>query len=275
MRVALLVLFAGCGRFGFSDEPHRDAIALPAIDTNVSTTYAQTVLAEHPVVYYRLDEVTSGAVVDASGNGNNGKHDLEGTAGTLTFAVAGALANDPDTALSVSGTQNAHAQGAQGTAALVSVPLTFNDVFAGDFTVEGWVRPQVPPPTWTDNFFVWETYLKNGLRIGWAPDMTPGVWTDQSGSNGNLRGTVALVAGTWVHFVVTRQGSGFTVYIDGAVVAEAAIGYKPPVIGNMTEACIGACHGLPATADYDEVAVYDHALSAQVIAQHHAAGIAQ
>jgi hypothetical protein len=52
-------------------------------------TYASAVLANSPSVYYRLDDLSTGAAHDISGHGDNGTYVSNDT------PVAGALASDP------------------------------------------------------------------------------------------------------------------------------------------------------------------------------------
>src|SRR3989440_1402067 len=50
-------------------------------------TYNATVLADHPVAYWRMDETTGSTMADASGNANHGRY-----VGIYTLGQPGALA---------------------------------------------------------------------------------------------------------------------------------------------------------------------------------------
>src|SRR2546430_14521726 len=50
-------------------------------------TYTATVLADHPVAYWRMDETTGSTMADASGNANHGRY-----VGIYTLGPPGALA---------------------------------------------------------------------------------------------------------------------------------------------------------------------------------------
>jgi Concanavalin A-like lectin/glucanases superfamily len=270
VRFALLFVIAACGRLGFgSEQVTADGTAeiiLPPIDTDISTSYAMAVLEDHPTAYYRLDENAGTVAVDASGNG----HHAELTTfmgGTINYADPGALAMDPDPAISLSGLGNA---GPPESGANVSMPKTMTAVWSGDWTVEGWIRPQVPPGGWPDALFIWEDYMTSGFRIGWTGDMQLKFWTYEGGANTELDGTVPLSVGMWNHVVVTKQGSTVTIYLDSQTVALGAVTYVDPT--NAAENCIGACHGLPAEGTYDELAIYDHALPQARITMHWAIG---
>ena len=130
MRFALLFVIAACGRLGFgSEQVTADGTAeiiLPPIDTDISTSYAMAVLEDHPTAYYRLDENAGTVAVDASGNG----HHAELTTfmgGTINYADPGALAMDPDPAISLSGLGNA---GPPESGANVSMPKTMTAVWS-------------------------------------------------------------------------------------------------------------------------------------------------
>src|SRR5438128_7531980 len=86
-RTLLLVIGAalsGCGG------------ASTAATPTTAPSYRASVLADHPVAYWRLDEETGTVLVDASGNGNDGTY-----AGAVTLGQPGALASDSDTAAGV------------------------------------------------------------------------------------------------------------------------------------------------------------------------------
>src|SRR3989442_5707000 len=89
MRWALLLLFVGAVLSGCGG-------ASTAASPTTPPSYRASVLADHPVAYWRLDEETGTVLVDASGNGNDGTY-----AGAVTLGQPGALASDSDTAAGV------------------------------------------------------------------------------------------------------------------------------------------------------------------------------
>src|SRR2546422_11078822 len=89
MRRALLLLVIGAALSGCGG-------ASTAATTTPPPSYRASVLADHPVAYWRLDEETGTGLVDASGNGNDGTY-----AGAVSLGQPGALASDGDTAVGV------------------------------------------------------------------------------------------------------------------------------------------------------------------------------
>src|SRR2546430_6231874 len=86
MRGALLLLVIGAALSGCGG-------ASIAATPTPPPSYRASVLADHPVAYWRLDEETGTVMVDASRNGNDGAY-----AGAVTLGQPGALASDGDTA---------------------------------------------------------------------------------------------------------------------------------------------------------------------------------
>lgn len=87
------------------------SLLLTAVATAVETTqstlrvraaspssYPTVILADQPLLYYRLDEAQGTTVADSSGNGQNGAY-----ASGVTFGGAGAVVGDTDTAVSSTG----------------------------------------------------------------------------------------------------------------------------------------------------------------------------
>jgi len=87
MKRALLVLVIGpvlssCGA------------ATTAAGPTTPPSYKASVLADHPVAYWRLDEATGTVMADATGNGHDGVY-----AGAFSLGQPGALASDDDLAV--------------------------------------------------------------------------------------------------------------------------------------------------------------------------------
>src|SRR2546427_12015435 len=89
MRRALLLLVIGAALSGCGG-------ASTAASPTTPPSYRASVLADHPVAYWRLDEETGTVMVDASGNGNDGAY-----AGAVTLGQPGAPASDGGTAVGV------------------------------------------------------------------------------------------------------------------------------------------------------------------------------
>jgi hypothetical protein len=257
MRAVVWLVAVGCGRIGF--DPLADDAA-PG-----TATYVQTVLADHPIAYYRLDETSGTVAHDSSGNGNDASYDICG--GQLGLGMPGALAHDPDTAAGLSNNGGA----GLGTTASVDVPPGAY-VFRGDFTVEGWVEPATPAGPFNDAFFAAEDYNSDGFRAGWDNELSPLVWTNEDGVTQapfSLETATTLVAARWSYLVFTRAGATWSVYVDGAVVATGGLGFNvPPTTATMFFA---SRDGIPSGTVFDELAIYPTALDATRIAAHYAA----
>jgi hypothetical protein len=220
--------------------------------------------SDNPVAYLRLDESMGTVAIDRSGHGNNGLYQLD-TCATISYGIAGALVGDPDPAIAVSADGNL----GNGCVAEVTLPAAF-DPFTGDFTVEQWVEPaQVPPGGMMFSIFLFEDYLIAGFRIGWSWEMFPAMWTSQGGGTSSVVGTTALAMDAWSHVVVTKAGTQVTIYLQGAMVAQAAVVYVTP--STAADNCLGGCHGMPSFGAFDELAIYDYALSPERVAAHYAA----
>jgi hypothetical protein len=256
---SIVVLLGACGRIGFDpagDSGSRDTAA----------SYVATVLADRPVVYYRLDEPGGVVAADSSGNGFDGTYNRSGS-GQITYAQPGALARDPDAAAGMLVTD------VPGTTASASVDLPQSAfAVAGDFTIEGWVMPTVPGGDYNDALFGWDDFPTSGVRCGWTVRLEPIVWTYEDGAampNRVESSGPPMVAGVWNHLVFERIGATASIYLDGQLVASGPLDYiVPPATG---VGFFGADSGIPGGARYDEVALYDHALSAASVAAHDAA----
>src|SRR5438876_10051446 len=95
MRKALLLLLMGAALSGCG-------VPSTAATPTSPPSYRASVLADHPVAYWRLNETTGAVMADVSGNGNDGAY-----AGAVTVAQPGALASDADTAVGFDPTSGA------------------------------------------------------------------------------------------------------------------------------------------------------------------------
>ena len=98
-----------------------------------------------------------------------------------------------------------------------------HDMFAADFTIEGWYYPSTTPASSVTAVF---SKRANGSTTGGVllyfagADTTPSLLVDTGGSWGiNSASTSSgFTVGQWNHFAVTRNGSAFKVFIDGSSV---------------------------------------------------------
>jgi concanavalin A-like lectin/glucanase superfamily protein len=245
MRKALLLLLIGAALSGCG-------AASTAATPTTPPSYRASVLADHPVAYWRLNEATGAVMVDASGNGNDGTY-----AGAVTLGQPGALTSDGDTAVGFNPTG-----GAASVASTTS--LQVNPV-----TIEIWINKR------TDTEY--GAYVSKNLAPG-AGGGTGWFQLLNDHHNGRLEFRVTednptLVSSkildlhTWYYVVATYDGTTAKLFIDGKLdssVAVAAIAKQtvdPLYIGRRAD-------GLFNDAVLDEIAIYPAALSSDRIAAH-------
>lgn len=211
--------------------------------------YRDTVLADEPAAYYRLDEASGTLCRDSSGN------ELDGTyTGGVTLGQAGALSGDADTAALMNGTS--------GDMRSLTVPTP-----AGAFSVEFWLKPSA-----LSNYNQgigavnhWGAFLFHSEAGGGAF-----VGTDVATRFGPGETGVVLAVGQWSHIVYTYDGANGRLYRDGALTAGPKAQTAPGAWGGFT-----TCHtgiGTAIEGTLDEVAIHPTALSAARILAHYEAG---
>jgi hypothetical protein len=197
------------------------------------------------VGYWKLDEDAGTTAADSSGNGNDGTWEDGPT------VVAGQYGN----ALAFDNSR-------------VAIPASDSltaDMFQGSFTLTAWINASRTGNTWQQIFRAIKTdttsndtlFINNDGRLSWRGRVNAG-W---AGGMCETAGDV-VAADEWTHVAVTGDEANFRVYVNGAVSQESAfqvtdgtnetyyIGGNP---GSTTESYSGAA---------DEVAVFDHALTA-------------
>lgn len=219
------------------------------IELQLNDSYAQAVLLDEPVGYWRLgDAVASGTAADSSGNA------LHGTvAGGVTFGQVGALA-EADTA--------ALFDGIDGKITIAHDAL-INPASA--MTMELWVKP----PAKTVNVgYVW--MIKNAGGAYWfIRQYEDQINVSIHSANDHYYTPAVWPTGLWTHIAATYDGANLILYINGQPVVD-----WPDALGistNIGDLVIGI-NGVssPMLGPLDEVAVYDSALSAARIADHYA-----
>lgn len=220
-----------------------------------AVAYANAVLADSPVAYWRLGESSGTSAADASGNANTGTY-----AGGVTLAQAGALAAEPD------GTSDTAASfdGASGMVSASDAALPSGN---GDRTLEAWVYPTgagggaaaiVEYGTTFGTDFM--AYMNGSRKV---------VISDTSGT-GDITSTATLALNTWAHLALVKSGNGETLYVNGVLDATGSKA-RNTVLGSFN---IGGRSGQSwwFPGRIDEVAVYATALSAARVAVHYGAG---
>ena len=206
-------------------------------------TYASEVLADSPLIYWRLGESSGTVAADASGHGNAGTYTNGPTLGT-----AGLVAGDSDTAVTFDGVDDS-----------VRSTLTFGSMLSA-FTAEAIIKPSV---------------ISNGPFVIGLADDTIDLSINIDGSLFGIAGAGSfqsaaglIVTGTTYHLALVWDGiSTATIYRNGVSVATGT--------GNTaTPGGVGFWAGDDAVSDpfsgvIDEVAYYTTALSTARILAHY------
>jgi len=215
-----------------------------------SKTYSATVLADHPVAYWRMDETTGSTMADASGNANHGRYVGIYTLGQRGALAGGAVAFD----------------GQSGAASVVNSPsLQINTV-----TIEVWLKKR------SDSEY--GVYVAKNIQVGGGAGSS---WFEllNSHHNGQLEFRVTsdgapavlsnstLALNTWYYVVATYDGAVAKLYINGKLDGDLKVTAVPKqtsdplFIGRRTD-------GFFNDAAMAEVAIYSVALPADRIAAH-------
>lgn len=234
-------------------------------------SYSSVILADSPIVYYRLGE-PSGTVADNA----QGTATRDGTYASVTLGVTGLLTGDTDTAMTVDGSIATTPKG------------VWIDTAAADFPYGAAAR--------SFEFWIKATHVYNGPVIRYGNAGVNGcielsVWGTTGGDGGAAGGdgrlrcynttsevnlTDASVSdGATHHIVCDYSGTTWTAYVDGVAqtpVAQTlntiATGGWPCRLG--TDAQYYYNYNLAGTLD--EVAVYSGVLGQTKVSAHYAAG---
>jgi hypothetical protein len=225
----------------------------PSSPSGPASSYYSLVTADPGLLaYWRLGESSGTAAADAAGT-YNGTY-VNGPA----LGSPGAIANDPDTAVTFNGTSQ--------RVTLPSLPA------AGDFSIEGW--------TYLTNGSVTNNTLYGGsgtVRLL----ARPGTGPTEAYAGVTLNGTEYVLQplssvsnlNTWVYWVLTRQGGTLTLYRDGVQIAQRS---------DLPATAAATINGYIAsqtnnlyylTGKIDDVAIYGSAVTASTIASHYQAAL--
>jgi len=238
------------------DAPHDSSPPTDAAEAGI--TYAQEVLLDHPLAYWRFDEKSGTTATDSSGNGNDGTY-----VGGVTLGSPGAIVNDPGTSVTFDG---------------LTAWMTAGDMFAFVGTLpcsfEAWINPVI------------DTYYHNVLSrsdgqgsstVGYLMYIEPqdaalmdfahysGSMTDIAESN------TVIATGAFTHLVGVYDGSNVYIYANGVLLDETPTTFPTPTTTNPF--IVGAHSGGQTSwfnGQIDEVAVYGSALPvARILAHYH------
>lgn len=177
-----------------------------------TTYYKAAVLADTPLRYFRLDEVSGSPMYDSSPSNQTGTYER------VTLNQPGGILVDLDGTYNPSAKFDSH----YGTPSIASVTDTGLPVSNANRTLEAWIYLTVTPGAGV-----------NAVIAGYG---TPGV-ADQawylsvidtlvlrfSTDGGNIDGTTVLQLFRWYHVAVKNSGNNYTIYLDGDVEATGTL----------------------------------------------------
>jgi hypothetical protein len=235
-----------------------------SVVTAPTISYAQTILADNPLSYWRLDE-TNGTVAHDCVGGHDGQYI------NASMGVAGYSQNDPDTAASVGPGPDSYVGNIQG----IDFGTFGNDAA---FSIEAWVNggtqasgAGIVTYGYGSGGEQFNLDTGNGTRFRFSV-------RDAVNAAHNANGTISP-SNTWQHVVgVCDEPNGITrLYINGIQNATATVsgglqaGTSPISIGSR-QAGYGTTYTLNFLGSIDEVAIYNYALSPAQVLSHYKAG---
>jgi hypothetical protein len=229
-------------------------------------TYAEVVMADNPVAYWRLDE-TNGSVAHDYWGGFNGVYS------NVNLGLPGYNALDPDLAAGF-GTLS------RSNSFVGNIGVDFASVDPVALSVEAWVKG----PSQAAGSGIVAKGTGNGgeqfcLDTGAPSQCFRFFVRDDGGATHNANSAIAPDGG-WHHLVgVCDEVKGtVTIYVDGLVNGTGTVSNGlhstqfPASIGSRTSSQ-SAPYDLNFAGTIDEVAVYNYALSASAVQLHHRVGI--
>lgn len=225
-------------------------------DGGPASSYRAVVLADGPAVYLRLGESAGPSARDEIG-AYSGSY----PGGGISYAVPGAIAGDPDTAVAFDGTSG------------IAMPVGLDFPGVAPFTVEVWALQTGTPGL----SFVLD-HESFTTREGWTLHMDDSValerWHDGSPSGSVASQGKPLPRGAYHHVAASFDGSVVRLFIDGALVASSpSLPVPLKSLGNgWTIGAQNCCTGAGFIGSLDEIAVYDKVLSAAQIKHHYDVG---
>jgi hypothetical protein len=237
-----------------------------------AASYPATVLADNPLAYFRLEELT-GAITaaDATGDGFDGTYHFS-TSNSPQLGQPGITTNS--ISFNGGGADYGYVDIPNNGGALT--PLAGDGVHGAAFSAECWVQPIGFPSSWSvpiesAQYPVGWNFYQSGADAG-------------NGTTSyfylNMLGTVFAGAADfpitylrWYHLAVTFDGTNALFYVNGVAHGPYnASGYKPAAFSNVQLASGAGVGWQPFAGGIDEVAFYTNKLTAAQIQNHYQVG---
>lgn len=228
-------------------------------------SYANEVLADGPVAYFRLGEA-SGSVAANEVGMTHGSF-----IGGVSLNQSGALMFDSDAAVALDGSN-----------ARIDTNLDDALDILGDITIEAWIRADDLNSTYhiaskndaggPTAKCPWQFALVTGGTLRWFAADNAGGFNEARDS------TQSISVLAWHHVALVVDSQQVTFYIDGQQDGGGWQSFSGSPAASAVTGKIG-CRGDATTQFFpgriDEFAVFDHALSAARLAAHYRAGVAR
>jgi hypothetical protein len=224
--------------------------------------YPSEVLADGPLVYYRLNESVTTPTFDTATN--SGSFGAAGNAlyNSATHLVAGAIVAQPgNTAVNFPGAGN------------VAVPFQAGLNVAGPFTFEFWAKPDAA----ASGCVASSIKLGNSGWLFYNSTLVAGQWSfrtiNSSSANQNTSGGV-VTPGVWQYIVGVWDGTANRLFVNGVQVATTATATFLPNSDPTLPLTLGvrSDNAFQSSGSIDEAAYYTNALTQAQISAHYQNG---
>jgi len=235
-------------------DPTATATATPTATPTGGVPYSTAVLADSPVVYYRLDESSGTTANDSSGNGNNAIYTSR-----AILNQAGAT-SDGDAAIAGNGET------------LITGGGSILPTGATPRSVEVWFKTTATPSSpYGSTLVAWGTESSNemfAIKVYSSTMLKLTNWTN--GYYFTVPAGANTLDGKWHYMVVTFDGSNATVYYDNHNLGTQTVSFNTAlssvglVLGSQT-----GNNDSPFNGGLDEVAIYNKVLTPAQISAHY------
>lgn len=260
------------------------ALALLAVHT-ARADYPSTILGDHPVVYYRLEELPgAGTITDSSSNGLTGAtvdYDLD-TNGVPDYPLFGQAGIDTNSVFFKTYTDNNsafHYGQIDIPWNALFAPVAADGVTGTAFSAECWVQATTQPNDYKvpladfgaygggiyANASGWNIYQSPGPGSYWIFNMKNGAFIQASG--------IPISLLQWYHLAATFDGTNVTFYVNS--VSQGTFNASGYLANPSTDIFIGSGPATgfgPFDGGVDEAAFYNYALTSAQVTAHYQLG---